>query len=369
MKRFLLSLWMILAGVSYINAQEPHADYPQVVYFPETQVGTAYEATVQIYFDSGFTGGNYYYAALYTDNHTNENCPFSYKYNWENEFHPANEGGWGYCCAEDGMSYGLTIRFAPVETGDYTAYLHLYTQSSFIGTISLSGSATQDPPGVIPMSMDSISNIGTTAATANFTVNVEPYYHGDIVWGTSTSPVVTSDNSQDYNSLDNVSSVGIENLTPGTTYYVRGTVSYLYTYTTYQDPYYYGYPHIYYYDMTYFSNEVSFTTEAADPMPIPEYVVCVYPNHNCAAPYSGSITLLDIPEGYSYTLFSDENLLNPVGFDELAGNQTYWVSIITNNGYETVFDVYVPDEITYPEFKGEISVAASTYCTNDNGRI
>ena len=196
---------------------------------------------------------------------------------------------------------------------------------------------------------NSVSDIGVDIATCggNVTSDGGASVTGrGVCWSTSPNPTVSNNHTTDGSGTGSFTS-GMTGLTPNTTYYVRA-------YATNSVGTAYG-------------AQVSFTTEAAGPMPIPNYVI--YPNHNCAAPYDGSIMLLDIPADYSYALFSDENRLNPVGFDELAGNHVYWVLIITNYGYETFFDIYVPDEITYPEFNNEITVVASTYCTNDNGGI
>ena len=254
MKR-IFTLVLILMGVFFAEAQQPHANInPSYIDFPETQVGAAYETEVYVQLDSGFTGGNFYAQVEYGYVGMVGDGPFSFKYAWEEEFHPSNYY-WYVCCAEDGAYFPIRIRFAPTEEGDFSAMLHLYTENSDIGFVPLSGSASQNPSaGVIPMFMDGISNIGMTAATANFTVNTaaldyNPYYYG-IVWGISTNPdlSMSSANTQYfYDQNASVSTAVMESLTSGTTYYVRGVANY-YSYT-------YG-------DLTYYSSEMNFTTTA-----------------------------------------------------------------------------------------------------------
>ncbi len=122
-------------------------------------------------------------------------------------------------------------------------------------------------------------------------------------------------------------------------------------------------------------------------LPIPEYEV--FPNTRCVELYNGLIRLKNMPKGYSYKLFYEEDQINLIDsiitqipawddsvpvtsiiFDELAGDHTYWVLIITDFGCETFFDVYVPEVITYPVFNGEVTADPTTYCTaNGNGKI
>ena len=176
----IFTLLLILATVSCANAQEiayiysvdDNIDfmywgdsYSNVsISFPAMQVGGAYETEVGISLNSGFTG-DVFRTELYGGYSETSGvyCPFSYKYNWEDEFHPANEGEW-LCCAVDGIGYGLTIRFAPEEAGDFTAYLILYTDSGYgdFGSIFLSGSATQEPPFIPNYSVVPNQNCGTS---------------------------------------------------------------------------------------------------------------------------------------------------------------------------------------------------------------
>ena len=122
-------------------------------------------------------------------------------------------------------------------------------------------------------------------------------------------------------------------------------------------------------------------------LPIPDYEV--FPNTRCVELYNGLIRLKNMPKGYSYKLYYEEEQINLIDsiitqipswddsvpvtsiiFDELAGNHTYWVLIITDFGCETTFPVYVGEVITYPVFHNEIDSVASTYCTaNGNGQI
>ena len=122
-------------------------------------------------------------------------------------------------------------------------------------------------------------------------------------------------------------------------------------------------------------------------LPIPDYEV--FPNTRCVELYNGLIRLKNMPKGYSYKLYYEEEQINLIDsiitqipswddsvpvtsiiFDELAGNHTYWVLIITDFGCETLFPVFVDEVITYPQFHGEVVPVASTYCTaNGNGRI
>ncbi len=122
-------------------------------------------------------------------------------------------------------------------------------------------------------------------------------------------------------------------------------------------------------------------------LPIPDYEV--FPNTRCVELYNGLIRLKNMPKGYSYKLYYEEEQINLIDsiitqipawddsvpvtsiiFDELAGDHTYWVLIITDFGCETTFPVYVPEVITYPVFHNEVVPVASTYCTaNGNGKI
>ena len=121
-------------------------------------------------------------------------------------------------------------------------------------------------------------------------------------------------------------------------------------------------------------------------LPIPEYEV--FPNTRCAELYNGIIRLKNMPKGYSYKLYYDEDQLNLIDsiitqipawddsvpttsiiFDELPGDHTYWVLIITDFGCETYFDVYVPDARENPTFNDEVTTVTPTFCTNDNGSI
>ena len=122
-------------------------------------------------------------------------------------------------------------------------------------------------------------------------------------------------------------------------------------------------------------------------LPIPEYEV--FPNTRCVELYNGLIRLKNMPKGYSYKLYYEEEMTNlldsiitqipafddtvpttSIIFDELAGNHEYWVLIITDFGCETLFPVYVDEVITYPVFHGEVTTDPTTYCTeNGNGKI
>ena len=111
---------------------------------------------------------------------------------------------------------------------------------------------------------------------------------------------------------------------------------------------------------------------------VPEYEVI--PNHNCQAPYSGLIRLIEVPRGYTYELFSDMNpwdaieTQNPafdsdiyttnVVFDELEGNITYRVKITSPQGYETMFEIFVPEVIEFPAFS--VNATSNTFCDDEN---
>ena len=119
-------------------------------------------------------------------------------------------------------------------------------------------------------------------------------------------------------------------------------------------------------------------------LPIPEYEV--FPNTRCTELYNGLIRLIDMPKGYVYELFNAQGELidaiitqipvwdyevptTSIIFDELAGDQYYYVKITTDKGCETEFEIYVPDARENPEFNGEVSTVTPTFCTNDNGAI
>ena len=119
-------------------------------------------------------------------------------------------------------------------------------------------------------------------------------------------------------------------------------------------------------------------------LPIPEYEV--FPNHRCEFPYDGIIRLIDMPKGYVYELFDEQDVLvdaiitqipvfdyevptTSIIFDELEGDRTYTVKITTTAGCVTEFDIFVPDARQNPEFNNEITTNDPTYCTNDNGSI
>ena len=119
-------------------------------------------------------------------------------------------------------------------------------------------------------------------------------------------------------------------------------------------------------------------------LPIPEFEV--FPNTRCQEPYNGLIRLIDMPKGYVYELFNEDDVLvdaiitqipvfdyevptTSIIFDELEGDRTYTVRITTTAGCVTEFDIYVGDERENPVFNGEISTVTPTYCTNDNGAI
>ena len=121
-------------------------------------------------------------------------------------------------------------------------------------------------------------------------------------------------------------------------------------------------------------------------LPEPEYEV--FPNTRCVELYNGLIRLKNMPKGYSYKLYYDEERTNLIDsiitqipawddsvpvtsiiFDELAGDHTYWVLIITDFGCETFFSVDVPDVRVNPEFHGEVTTVNPTHCSNDNGSI
>ena len=196
---------------------------------------------------------------------------------------------------------------------------------------------------------NNVSDITSTTATCGGNVTADggaTVTARGVYWSTFQNPTLADAHTTDGTGTGAFTSQ-LTGLEPNTTYYVRA-------YATNSEGTAYG-------------EEVSFTTSEPDPIPIPEYVV--YPNHRCVEPYDGAIVLADLPDGCVYEIFSDENGVNAVGFNELAGDQTYWVRITSAYGYETIFDVYVPNTITYPEFHGEVFVYASTYCTNDNGRI
>ena len=101
----------------------------------------------------------------------------------------------------------------------------------------------------------------------------------------------------------------------------------------------------------------------------PDYVV--FPNQNCGASYNGVIRLVDVPRGYVYQLYNIDDPFDAIEtqipdldpfdnttsiiFDELEGDVTYMVKISTNHGCETIFDVYVPEIISYPEVIASVS--------------
>lgn len=119
-------------------------------------------------------------------------------------------------------------------------------------------------------------------------------------------------------------------------------------------------------------------------LPEPEYEV--FPNTRCEFPYNGIIRLIDMPKGYVYELFDEQDVLvdaiitqipvfdyevptTSIIFDELEGDRTYTVRITTTAGCVTEFDIYVPDARQNPSFHGEVTTNAPTFCTNDNGSI
>ena len=120
-----------------------------------------------------------------------------------------------------------------------------------------------------------------------------------------------------------------------------------------------------------------------DSLPVPNYEV--YANDRCQPVYNGLIRLIEVPRGYTYELFNEENLVDAIRtqipaldagvdttsiiFDELEGNLWYNVKITTIHGCVTRFDVFVPDSAKNPVFIDEVTPHAPTYCTNNNGWI
>ena len=106
----------------------------------------------------------------------------------------------------------------------------------------------------------------------------------------------------------------------------------------------------------------------------------VIPNHNYTAPYDGIIRLRGVPRGFTYRLYNNsaelvetqipawdaESDTTTVVFDELAGNVTYMVKIISTQGCETIFDVYVP---TYSAYIDEKSCPAAPTVTDIDGNL
>ena len=108
------------------------------------------------------------------------------------------------------------------------------------------------------------------------------------------------------------------------------------------------------------NNTATFTqTFIAHNTTIPSVInYVVFPNNNCTAPYNGLIRLIDVPWGYTYELFNDgvsveviepqipvsdsETNLTNVIFDGLQDN-IYTVRITSNQGYDTLFEVVVPN--------------------------
>ena len=120
-----------------------------------------------------------------------------------------------------------------------------------------------------------------------------------------------------------------------------------------------------------------------DSLPVPNYEV--YPNDRCLPVYNGLIRLIEVPRGYTYELFSDENLVDAIRtqipaldanvdttsiiFDELEGNLEYMVKITTIHGCVTRFNVFVPDSAKNPVFNDEVTTILPTHCDNSNGQI
>ncbi len=120
-----------------------------------------------------------------------------------------------------------------------------------------------------------------------------------------------------------------------------------------------------------------------DSLPVPNYEV--FPNDRCLPVYNGLVRLINVPRGYTYELFSDDNLVDAIRtqipaldsevdttsiiFDELEGNLEYLVKITTIHGCVTRFNVFVPDSAKNPVFVDEVTPHNPTYCTNNNGWI